>query len=229
MRTERDSAIRLLQLLMVASLVIPAALFVYASYNDYHDVYAVADERIDRSLDVLQEQGLKVFETVDRIFPEVGEVVRGLSDDQIRAAQASLTPRLQRIVGVMPQVRAITLIGRDGRPLASSVPAALASGADFADRPYFKAQEDSDTGTYIGDVRTSTRQAAGTALFDISRRLPSADASFHGVIAIAVRPRYFDDFYAMIEQAPGNFYALVRPDGRIAGAVSGRAAASAPA
>ena len=215
MRTERDSAIRLLQLLMVASLVIPAALFVYASYNDYHDVYAVADERIDRSLDVLQEQGLKVFETVDRIFPEVGEVVRGLSDDQIRAAQASLTPRLQRIVGVMPQVRAITLIGRDGRPLASSVPAALASGADFADRPYFKAQEDSDTGTYIGDVRTSTRQAAGTALFDISRRLPSADASFHGVIAIAVRPRYFDDFYAMIEQAPGNFYALARPDGQL--------------
>ena len=105
MRTERNSAIRLLQLLMVASLVFPVALFVYASYNDYRDVYAVADERIDRSLDVLQEQALKVFETVDRIFPEVGEVVRGLSDDQIRAAQASLTPRLQRIVGVMPQVR----------------------------------------------------------------------------------------------------------------------------
>ncbi|MGA7959829.1 MAG: hypothetical protein WCA26_22535, partial [Xanthobacteraceae bacterium] len=113
MRTERDSAIRLLQLLMVASLVFPAALFAYASYNDYHDVYAVADERIDRSLDVLQEQTLKVFETVDRIFPEVGEVVRGMSDDQIRGAQASLTPRLQRIVGVMPQVQAITLIGAD--------------------------------------------------------------------------------------------------------------------
>ena len=138
MRTERDSAIRLLQLLMVASLVFPAALFVYASYNDYRDVYAVADERIDRSLDVLQEQALKVFETVDRIFPEVDEVVRGMSDDQIRAAQASLTPRLQRIVGVMPQVQAITLIGADGRPLASSAPAALASGADFADRDLFQ-------------------------------------------------------------------------------------------
>ncbi|MGC1541832.1 MAG: ATP-binding protein [Xanthobacteraceae bacterium] len=215
MRTERDSAIRLLQLLMVASLVFPAALFVYACTNDYHHVDAVADERIDRSLDVLQEQGLKVFETVDRIFPEVGEVVRGLSDDQIRDAQASLTPRLQRIVGVMPQVQSITLIGRDGRPLASSAPAALESGADFADRPYFKAQEDADTGTYIGNVRTSTRQAPGSALFDISRRLPSADASFRGVIAIAVRPRYFGDFYAMIEQSPGNFYALLRRDGEL--------------
>ncbi len=215
MRTERDSAIRLLQLLMVASLVIPAALFAYAAYNDYHAVYAVADERIDRSLDVLQEQALKVFETVDRIFPEVGEVVRGMSDDQMRVAEASLTPRLQRIVGVMPQVRAITLIGCDGRPLASSVTAAMASGADFADQPYFKAQQDGDTGTFVSDVRTSTMQDAGTALFDVSRRLPSADGSFRGVIAIAVRPRYFDDFYAMIQQSPGNFYALVRPDGEL--------------
>ncbi len=214
MRTERNSAIRLLQLLMVASLVFPAALFAYASYNDYHEVYAVADERIDRSLDVLQEQALKVFETVDRIFPEVGEVVRGLSDDQIRAAQASLTPRLQRIVGVMPQVQSITLIGRDGRPLASSA-SAMASGASFADRAYVQAQEAGDTGTYVGDVHTSELQAPGTALFDISRRLPSADGAFRGVIAIAVRPRYFDDFYAMIEQSPGNFYALARPDGEL--------------
>ncbi len=215
MRTERDSAIRLLQLLMVASLVFPAALFAYASYNDYQDVYAVADERIDRSLDVVQEHALKVFDTVGRIFPEVGEVVRGLSDDQIRGAQASLTQRLQRIVGVMPQVQAITLIGADGRPLASSAPAAFAEGADFAGRPYFAAQQDSDTGTYVGEVRTSTRQAPGTALFDVSQRLPAADGSFRGVIAVAVRPRYFDDFYAMIEQSPGNFYALVRSDGRL--------------
>ena len=213
MRTERESALRLLQLLMVASLVLPAALFVYASYNDYRDVYAVADERIDRSLDVLQEQALKVFETVDRIFPEVGEVVRGMSDDQIRAAQESLTPRLQRIVGVMPQVQSIVLIGRDGRLLASSVPEAMQGGADFSDRDYFKAPADGGAGTYVGDVHPSKMQAAGADLFDVSRRLPSADGAFRGVIAIAVRPRYFDDFYSMIEQSPGNFYALARADG----------------
>ena len=95
MRTERESAIRLLRILMLASLVVPAALFAYVSYNDYRDVYAVADERIDRSLDVLQEQALKVFGTVDRIFPEVDEVVRDMSDQQIAAAQSTLTARLQ--------------------------------------------------------------------------------------------------------------------------------------
>jgi len=213
MRTERDSAIRLLQLLMVASLVFPAALFVYASYNDYRDVYAVADERIDRSLDVLQEQALKVFETVDRIFPEVDEVVRGMSDDRMRAAEGNIAPRLQRIVGVMPQVQSIVLIGRDGRPLASSEPGVLPRGADFADRNYFTAQADTDAGTYVSDVRSSKIRAAGADLFEISQRLASADGAFRGVIAVAVRPRYFDDFYSMIEQSPGNFYALARADG----------------
>ncbi|HXW40485.1 MAG TPA: ATP-binding protein [Xanthobacteraceae bacterium] len=213
MRTERDSAIRLLKLLMVASLAFPAALLAYASYNDYHDVYAVADERITRSLDVLQEQALKVFETVDRVFPEVEEVVRGMSNDQIRAAQPSLTARLQRIVGVMPQLQSIVVIDRDGRPLAASDPAALKPGVDFADRSYFAVQQQGDAGTHVGDGSVSAPQSEGAQLFDVSRRLASADGAFHGVIAVAVRSRYFDDFYGMIQQAPGNFYALARADG----------------
>jgi len=212
MHTERESAIRLLQLLMIASLLFPAALFAYASYNDYRDVYAVTDERINRSLDVLQEQALKVFETVDRIFPEVDEVVRGMSDDQIRAAQGNLAPRLQRIAGVMPQVQSIVIIGRDGGVLASSTPVG-ATSADLADRDDFKAPADDGAGIYVGDMHGPGSPAGGTAAFDVSRRLASPDGSFRGVIAVAVRPRYFDDFYAMIQQSPGNFYALVRADG----------------
>ena len=76
MRTERESAIRLLRLMMVASLVLPAALFAYASWVGYRAIHAVADERIARSLDVMQEQTLKVFETVDRTFAEVETAAR---------------------------------------------------------------------------------------------------------------------------------------------------------
>ncbi len=204
--------------MMVASLVLPAALFVYASWGDYDYGYAVADERINRSLDVLQEQALKVFETVDRIFPEVDEVVRGMSDDQIRAAQSSLAPRLQRIVGVMPQVQSIDLIGRDGRILASSGLDAARAGGDFSGRDYFSAQAGSDAGTFVSDIhKAGPPDAAGhdaaSEVFDLSRRLNSPDGAFHGIIAVTVRPRYFDDFYAMIQQSPGNFYALVRADG----------------
>jgi two-component system, NtrC family, sensor kinase len=213
MRTERESAIRLLQLMMIASLVLPAALLAYAGWNDYADVQSVADERIDRSLDVMQEHALKVFETVDRTFAEVNEVVRGMSDDQIRAAQATLHPRLERIAGVMPQLQAIVLVGRDGRPLASSKLTSVVTNANFADRDYFKAQVDHDIGTYVSDVRTPNLTGVGSDFFDLSSRLASPDGAFRGVIAVAVRPAYFDDFYGLIGQSPGSFYALVDSDG----------------
>jgi two-component system NtrC family sensor kinase len=161
----------------------------------------------------MQEQALKVFETVDRTFAEVDEVVRGMSDDQIRAAQPSLHPRLDRIVGVMPQLQTIVLIGSDGRPLASSTLKSVPADAKFNDRDYFEAQVDRDRGTFVSDVREPQLPGVGAVFFDLSRRLASADGTFRGVIAVAVRPKYFQDFYGLISQTSGGFYALVRSDG----------------
>jgi len=213
MSTARESAVRLLKLMMVASLVLPAALYAYACWVSYRDIHAQADERIERSLDVQQEQALKVFETVDRTFAEVDEVVRGMSDDAIRAAQPTLHARLERISGVMPQLQAIVLIGSDGRPLASSALAAVKTNVNFSDRDYFRAQADRDAGTYVSDVRTPQLPGIDTDFFDLSHRLAADSGGFHGVIAVAVRPAYFEEFYALIGQTPGSFYALVRSDG----------------
>jgi two-component system, NtrC family, sensor kinase len=213
MNKARDSAVRLLQLMMIASVALPAALFAYASWFTYREVHAVADERLTRSLDVMQEHSLKVFETIDRTFAEVNEIVRGMSDDDIRAAQQRLEPRLARIVAVMPQLYSILLVGRDGRPLLASNLAAVPSGVRFDDRDDFKAQLDQDAGTYVSDMRTPRLPGIGTDFFDLSRRLESPDGSFSGVIVVAVRPSYFEDFYALIGQTPGSFFALVRADG----------------
>jgi two-component system NtrC family sensor kinase len=215
MNTARESAVRLLKLMMVASLVLPAALYGYASWVSYRDIHAAADERIERSLDVQQEQALKVFETVDRTFAEVDEIVRGMADDEIRAAQSRLHPRLAQIADVMPQLQAIVLIGRDGRPLASSTLESVKTDVNFTDRDYFRAQTDKDAGTYVSDVRTPNLASVGRDFFDLSRRLDSPSKTFKGVIAVAVRPKYFEDFYTLIGQTRGSFYALVRDDGTI--------------
>ena len=106
--------------MMVASIVLPAVLFVFASWLSYRHEHAVADDQIERSLDILHEHALKVFQTVERAIAEVDEVTRGMPDDEIRAEQPRLHERLKRIVDAMPQLRAIFLIGGDGRPLVSS-------------------------------------------------------------------------------------------------------------
>ena len=74
MRSARQSAIRLLQLMMVASIVLPAVLFVFASWLSYRHEHAVADDRIERSLDIVHEHTLKVFQTGERAIAEVEEV-----------------------------------------------------------------------------------------------------------------------------------------------------------
>ena len=199
--------------MMVAAVVLPAALFAYACWIGYSEIHAVADERIVRSLDVMQEQALKVLQTVDRTFAEVNEITRGMSDDDIRVDQPRLHQRLTGIVATMPQLRGILLLDRDGRPMVTSALASVPADKTFADRDYFGVQRDQDSGTYVSDVRTPRLPGVGADSFDLSHRLESPDGSFNGVIAVAVRPRYFEDFYQLIGRTPGSFYALVRDDG----------------
>ena len=213
MSSARELATRLLQSMMVAAVVLPAALFAYACWIGYSEIHAVADERIVRSLDVMQEQALKVLQTVDRTFAEVNEITRGMSDDDIRVDQPRLHQRLTGIVATMPQLRGILLLDRDGRPMVTSALASVPADKTFADRDYFGVQRDQDSGTYVSDVRTPRLPGVGADFFDLSHRLELPDGSFNGVIAVAVRPRYFEDFYQLIGRTPGSFYALVRDDG----------------
>src|SRR5438034_11760039 len=120
MRSARQSAIRLLQLMMVASVVLPLVLFAFAAWLNYRHELNVADDRIERSLDILHEHTLKVFQTVERAIAEVEEIVRGMPDEEIRDEQPRLHERIKRIVHALPQLRAIFLIAREGRPLLSS-------------------------------------------------------------------------------------------------------------
>jgi two-component system, NtrC family, sensor kinase len=200
--------------MMVASVVLPLVLFGFAAWLNYRHEEDVADDRIERSLDILHEHTLKVFQTVEGAIAEVNEIVRGMPDDAIRADQPRLHERMRRIVEVLPQLRAIFLIDRDGRPLASSqlvpVPADLRS----RERSFYNVHVGGDVGTFVSEVVEPRLAIFGTPFFVLSRRRPSADGTFNGVIAVAVVPQYFEEFYALIGRSPGELYALLRTDGK---------------
>src|SRR5260370_33674375 len=101
--------------MMVASVVLPVVLFAFAAWLNYRHEYAVADDRIERSLDILHEHTLKVFQTVERAIAEVNEIVRDMSADDIRMDQLHLHERVKHIVHALPQVRPIFLIDQDAR------------------------------------------------------------------------------------------------------------------
>ena len=200
--------------MMMACAVLPVLLFAFASWLNYRHENAVADDRIERSLDILHEHTLKVFQTVERAIAEVDEIVRGMPDNAVRQNQPRLHERLKQIVDALPQLRAIFLIDRDGRPIVSSQLAQVPADFNVGDRDFFQAQAAGHAGTYVSDVHTPRLTGFGTPFFVLSRRRPSADGSFNGVVAVAVLPRYFEDFYSLIGRSPGSFFALVQADGK---------------
>src|SRR5450759_3225042 len=213
MLTARNAAIRLLKLMMVASLVLPAVLFAFASWVSYRNFERVSDERIDRSLDILHEHALKVLQTVERTFAEIDEVIRGMSDDDIRLNEAPLHARLRRIVEALPQLQDIAIMDRNGYPLVSANIVAVPKDIDFSDRDYFNAQVDGDGGTYVSGMHSPRMRGLGTYFFALSQRRPSDDGRFNGIVSIAVLPSYFETFYARMGRSEGNYFGMARVDG----------------
>jgi two-component system NtrC family sensor kinase len=213
MLTARQAAIRLLKLMMVASLVLPAVLFACASWVSYRNIQQVTDERIDRSLDILHEHALKVLQTVERTFAEIDEVLRGMSDDDIVMKEVPLHLRLKRIVDALPQLQGIAIMNRDGHPLVSSSMMPVPKGLDFFDRDYFKSLKSSNDGTYIGEIHKPRMGSLSPYFFAMSQRRPSDDGQFSGVVTIALLPSYFESFYARMASSAGSYFAMVRGDG----------------
>jgi two-component system NtrC family sensor kinase len=213
MLTARHAAIRLLKLTMVASLVFPAVLFAFAGWVSYRNFERVTDERIYRSLDILHEHALKVLQTLDRTFAEVDEILRGMSDDDIRLNEGPLHQRLDQIVQALPQLQGMAIIDRNGHPLVSSNVAPVQKDLDFTDRDYFKAQKDGYPGVYVSTIHRPRMGGVGSYFFALSKRRPSDDGQFNGIISIAVLPEYFEEFYARMSSNEGSYFGLAREDG----------------
>jgi len=197
--------------MMVASLVLPAVLFAFAAWSNYRDVARLNDERIDRSVDVLHEHALKVFQTVERSMAEVEALTEDMSDDETRSNEARLHERFKRIVEGLPQIQTVALFDREGRGLVSSTFLPLATS--ISDREYFRAHVENDVGIFISEAFVPRTRGIGPLIFNLSKRRPTFDGSFNGVVLIALRPDYFEDFYARIGRSPGSYYSLLRDDG----------------
>jgi len=209
MQTAQVGTIRFLRLLMVGSVALPVILFAYASWLNYNATFRSADERIDRSLTIVQENAANLFQSTDLLLAAANELAGGRPDDDIRAHEQEVHDSLQRLATPLQDIHSVWIFAADGRPLVSSniypVPQSFAN----TDRDYFKAQLERDAGIYVGAVVPP--KVAGPAIFSVSRRRPGG--TFNGVVAVAIRPADTESFYHAIGTAPGSYYALLREDG----------------
>ena len=213
MLTARHAAIRLLKLMMVASVVLPAVLFVFASWISYRTTAAEVDDRIDRSLDILHEHALKVLQTIQVTFGQIDEITRAMSDDDIRRNEVPLHARLLKIVNTLPQLQGIVILDRTGQALVSANVVPVPKDLNLADRDYFQAQLHRDAGTYVSAIHMPRIPGINTYFFAVSQRRPAVGGAFNGIISVAVLPSYFEGFYARMARTEGSYFALARADG----------------
>ncbi|RJF73984.1 hybrid sensor histidine kinase/response regulator [Rhodopseudomonas palustris] len=214
MLTAQRDSLRLLRAILLASVILPAALFSYAAWLAYRSNEDSAERQIDKTRDIVTEHALKIFESVERSIAETAEIIRGMSDDQIRAEQSVLHDRLKRLSDGSEQIKSMWIFDKDGQALVNSILYPSPPGS-FADRDYFKGPMEHDVGVFVGRTLQPRPPFGGAPFFSVSMRRPAPDGSFVGVINASVLPDYFEGFYAKVGRDSGSYAALVREDGAI--------------
>jgi two-component system, NtrC family, sensor kinase len=210
MEARNHSTVRLLQWLLVSAVLVPAALFAYLAISTYRTSFTLADERIERSLEVVSEQVAKVFQSLNVTFAGIEAITRDMSDEQIRDSQ-ELHRELKKMAMALSAVNEVWIMDREGRPLATSFNSPLPPNLNLSDRDYFRAHLGEDVGTYIG--RILVPRAENARFFAVSRKRVDADGTFAGIVMISVRPGDFHDFYQRLATTKGSSYAMLRADG----------------
>ena len=210
MRARRDAALRLLKTMLVASIVIPVTAFAYASWINYQNAVARADEQLAASLNILSQHASGIFQSVDLTFTAVDAMLGDLTDEQIKASDQTLHLQLGKLEKSVKAIDAILVADRNGHTIVSSALFPVPSGLDVADRDYFLAQVERDASTYVGAARV--RQEP---FFGISRRRPLRDGQFNGIIMISVTPKVFSEFYRQLGSDTTASFTLSKSDGAI--------------
>lgn len=189
----------------------PALIFSYAAWQNHRTFNAQANERIERALDVLQEHALKAIQTVERSIAETNEVLKNLTDQQIRSSEADLFLRLKRTQQALPQIESIWAIDRDGHPHLSSTVFPVPRDGEVLSHRYFLVQKDGDVGSYISEVINS--RPGTVSQFIVSARRQGIQAGrFDGVVSVSVMSQHFTEFYRKLSRGRDSF-ALVHIEG----------------
>ncbi len=209
----RSSTIRMLRFLMAAALLLPLSLFLFASWIGYQDIHTLTDERIERSLDVLQEQAVRVFQSINLALVAVDEMLGNRSDEDIAREQTELHDRLRRIALELPEVQSIWSFDAAGHAQVTGTVAPAPTSTDYSQEDFFRIHQSGYAGTHIGEHHAS--QFGGQSFFTVSRAQRDAGGRLRRVIEVSVLPGSFTQFYSKLVNASNAQYAMIREDGLI--------------
>ncbi|OJY43397.1 MAG: hypothetical protein BGP08_21765 [Rhizobiales bacterium 64-17] len=198
----------------MGSAILPAALFAFIAWQFYQQQQVDARDRLERTLGMIQEHAVKVFETFAISERYLEEAFRHVSDDDIQANEAAFSARIRSMLQGIPQIRDLWVIDAHGHPLVSGTIYPMPRKLELADRDYFKAHlGGNEVENYVSEPVVA--RLAQFSFFAVTRKRLTEDGRFNGVYLVSISPDYFVDFYSRLPRAQSSVAALVRGDGTI--------------
>jgi signal transduction histidine kinase/CheY-like chemotaxis protein len=211
---EARASLRTLRTLMLLCVLVPLVLYaIFAAYR-YQQAHAEAEVRLDRALRIANEHALKVLETNETLLRHVMDLTEDI-DTASPERRAQLHRQLHALAQDKPQLTAMWVIDRHGRPQASSLTERLPEGLVVTDRDYFRFHQQRRTpGIYFSEVATG--RVTGIQFLDMSRGRVDARGDFAGIVSVNLAPAYFTRFHAdLAANEPGLAITMFREDGAV--------------
>ena len=198
-----------LRLLLVASVVGPVTIASLVAWHQYRYIMRDAYSEVRSTLGLLHEHAQRVFEIYDMTLGRVADRIEGLSWTEIEQRAPEIRADLNRIKTGVNEIGSLLLLDPQGRLVLST--SALKPGLDNSDRAYYRALVVGDPGTFIDEAVVG--RVTGRVIFNVSRRRPTPDGSFDGVIALASEQDYWLRFYETLDHELKPSVSLVRAQG----------------
>jgi len=204
--TGRDTSHRAL---IIAAILGPALLVGAMAWWSWDRVNRETNVEISRTVDILFEHTAKTVEADRVVLARIDDRVAGLDWPEILRREPELHRFLARLPVESEEIEAAFIVDGDGKIQVSSRETPNATAVSVGDRPYFAMARQGEGAIIDGPFRD---RATGHRVFNIVRRLSSADGAFRGVAVLSISPRYLGEFWQGVV-SPGDTVSLVRDDG----------------
>jgi two-component system NtrC family sensor kinase len=189
--------LRLLRLLVVASVVLPVLVLAAGGWLSWRDQMDQARVAMARLIDSAYENATKVMEINRLLLRQMDTLLAERDGAAILADEAEVHHELARLRGFLPQVKNLLVYGADGQVLATANQYPVDHAIRVADRAYF---QDARAAPGIVISTVGIGRVDGQPFFDVAQRRQSATGGFAGALAVALSPDYVAAYFRRLTE-----------------------------
>ncbi len=206
--------------LLLAAVVLPLAVTAAAAWMSWREVWRETQAEMERAAGGAAEYARRVLDSHRMAVDRVNDLLRGLSDEEIRAREAELHAALRSLIKDTPQAQTAYVLDRTGHLLVSAGTFPVMRDLSFTDREHHHLLAVADAPPVVV-TRIYAGRTQGNVFFAVARRRRDTGnagitpGEFDGQANVAVSPREVGESLRRLARQPGDSLALIRADGEV--------------